>query len=70
VSGWYEVIAMLKSRTHFAQVPLEAVRKIVEEQAAREITIKQEPAIAKEKLGKDLFAAQGPLPTSSRTYSQ
>jgi len=52
---------MLKSKTHFAQVPLEAVRKIVEEQAAREITIKQEPVIAKEKLGKDSFDSSRPI---------
>ena len=61
---------MLKSKTHFEQVPLEAVRKIVEEQASGEITIKQEPVTAKEKLGKDLLAAQGPLPANSRRYSQ
>ena len=61
---------MLKSRTHFEQVPIEAVRKIVEEQAAREITIKQEPVIAKEKSAKGLLAAQDHLQASSRTYSQ
>jgi hypothetical protein len=61
---------MLKSKTHFEQVPLEAVRRIVEEQAAKERTIKQEPVIAKEKLEKDLLAAQRQSTASSRTYSQ
>ena len=51
---------MLKSKTHFEQVPLEAVRKIVEEQAAREITIKQESVTAKEKVGERSFGSSRP----------
>jgi len=32
---------MLKTRTHFEQVPLEVVRKIIEEQLRREETVEQ-----------------------------
>ena len=55
---------MLKSKTHFEQVPLEAVRKIVEEQAAREITIVPESVSAKKKLEKDSFG--GPSSIDSK----
>ena len=61
---------MQKSKTHFEQVPLVAVRRIVEEQAAREITIKQGSVIAKEKLEKDLLAAERQSTASSRIHSQ
>jgi hypothetical protein len=67
VSRWYEVIAMLKSKTHFEQVPLEAVRKIVEEQSAREITIEHESVSGKKKLEKDFLAVQVQSTASSRT---
>jgi (2Fe-2S) ferredoxin len=32
---------MFKTRTHFEQVPLEVVRKIIEEQLRREKTVEQ-----------------------------
>jgi hypothetical protein len=66
----YEVIAMLKSKTHFKQVPLEAVRKIVEEQAAREIAIEHESVSAKKKLEKDFLTVQVQSTASSRTNFQ
>jgi len=49
---------MLKSKTHFEQVPLEAVRKIVEEQAVKEITIKQD---SEGKVGEGSFGSPTPI---------
>ena len=53
-SGWYEVIAMLKSKTHYEQVPLETVRKIIEEQNSPEITAAGNPIAEKKEIGKEL----------------
>jgi len=61
---------MLKPRTHFEQVPLETVRKIVEEQIRREITTKQDQETRKKMLENDLLAAQEQSTASPRTYSQ
>jgi len=61
---------MLKPITHFEQVPLEAVRKIIEEQAAGEQTTKHDPVTGKEKLEKDLLAVQVQSTASFRTNSQ
>jgi len=45
---------MLEPRTHFEQIPLETVRKIVEEQIRREIAAEQDQGIKRETLEKDL----------------
>jgi (2Fe-2S) ferredoxin len=39
---WWKEVPMLKNRTHFEQVPLETVRKIVKEQLQREARIADE----------------------------
>jgi len=49
---------MLKPRTHFEQVPLETVRKIVREQIQREAT--NDDGINEETLEKALAAAEEP----------
>jgi len=41
---------MLKARTHFEQVPLEVVRKIIEEQLRREKTVGQSQVTNKDVL--------------------
>jgi hypothetical protein len=63
---------MLKSKTHFEQVPLESVRKIVEEQFTPEVTTKQDRTATKKKkkLEKDFLAAQEQSSASSRAYPQ
>jgi hypothetical protein len=61
---------MLKPRTHYEQIPLAAVRKIVEEQAARELTTEHDPVTGKKKLEQDLWAAQVQSTASFRTYSK
>jgi hypothetical protein len=50
---------MLKFRTHFEQVPLETVRKIVREQIQREAT--NDDGIDKETLEKALAAVEEPF---------
>jgi hypothetical protein len=57
---------MLKPRTHFEQIPLEAVRKIVEEQAVREMTTRLDQATGKKKSRKALLAPQEESTASSR----
>ena len=49
---------MAKPNTHFDQVPLEAIKKIVEEQAPEAPTIKPDPVTKKKKLEEELLAAQ------------
>jgi hypothetical protein len=56
---------MLKSATHFEQVPLEVVKKIVEEQAAAEIATENDLVPGKKKLTKDLLATQEQSTVSS-----
>ena len=48
---------MLKAKTHFEQVPLETVRKIVEEQIRRETTTEQDQGTMQRTL-EDLFGEQ------------
>jgi hypothetical protein len=48
---------MLEPKTHFEQVPMEVVRKIVEEQMRREITTEQDRGIKKKMLEDDLLEA-------------
>jgi len=45
-----EEVSMLKARTHFEQVPLEVVRKIIEEQLRREKTVGQSQVTNKDVL--------------------
>jgi hypothetical protein len=49
---------MAKPNTHFDQVPLEAIKKIVEEQAPEATTTKPDLLTRKKKLEKELLAAQ------------
>jgi hypothetical protein len=61
---------MLKSKTHFEQVPLEIVRKIVEEQILGETAIELERETRRKALEEQLVAAQEQAMTKSRTDSQ
>jgi uncharacterized protein YheU (UPF0270 family) len=58
---------MLEPRTHFEQIPLETVRKIVEEQIQRETAAEQDPGTKEMTLQEDLLRAQEQSMTSSRT---
>lgn len=60
---------MLKPETHFEQVPLEIVRKIVKEQIQRETTPEKDQGTEKRTL-EDLFGAQEQSMARSRTFSQ
>ena len=60
---------MLKAKTHFEQVPLETVRKIVEEQIRRETTTEQDQGTMQRTL-EDLFGAQEQSMATSRAFSQ
>jgi len=46
---------MLEPKTHFEQVPLEIVRKIVEEQIRRETTTEQDQGVKKKTFGRRAF---------------
>jgi hypothetical protein len=61
---------MLEPKTHFEQVPLEVIRKIIEEQIRRETTTEQDQGTKKKTLGEDLLGAPGQSMTRSRTFSQ
>jgi len=61
---------MLRARTHFEQVPLESVRKMVEGQVPREIARERDPATRKKKVEKRLPATQEQSRVSSHTSSQ
>ncbi len=61
---------MLNPKTHFEQVPLEIVIKIVEEQIRRETTTEQDQGTTKETLKEDLLEAQEHSTASSRTFSR
>ncbi len=39
-SRWFQGVAVLQTKTHFEQVPIEIVRRIVEEQVRREESVK------------------------------
>lgn len=49
---------MLEPRTHFEQVPLEIVRKILEEQIRREKVAQQDQSTKKKTLEEELLEAQ------------
>jgi hypothetical protein len=46
---------MLEPKTYYEQVPLEIVRRMVEEQIRREITIEQDRRTEKKKLEEDFL---------------
>jgi hypothetical protein len=56
---------MLKSKTHFEQVPLEIVRKIAEEQIQRETTTEQDQG-AKKKTLEEMPLGTQERPTARR----
>jgi len=61
---------MLKPGTHFKQVSLETVRKIVEEQVRTQTTAKKQQATRKVLLKKGLLAAGKQSLAISPTYPQ
>jgi hypothetical protein len=69
VSGLFEGVAMLQPKTHFEQVPLETVRKIVAEQILREIASQQDQETRAKSLQLALSRAREPLLASSRSFS-
>jgi hypothetical protein len=60
---------MLEPKTHFEQVPLQVVRKIVEEQFQRETTAEQDREIKKRTLEEDLWGAQEQSMAGPRRFS-
>jgi hypothetical protein len=60
---------MLEQKTHYEQVPLEIVRKIVEEQILQEITTEQAQETNTLKLEEDLVEAQEGLIAGSGPFS-
>ena len=60
---------MLQPRTHFEQIPLEIVRKIVEEQIRGETTTEQNQGTMQRTL-EDLFGAQEQSVARARTFSR
>jgi hypothetical protein len=61
---------MFKTRTHFEQVPLETVSKIVAEQIRQEITTNQDQGTQKKTLEEKLLGAQEHSTTSSLTFTR
>lgn len=60
---------MLEQKTHYEQIPLEIVRKIVEEQILQEITTEQAQETNTLKLEEDLVEAQEGLIAGSGPFS-
>jgi hypothetical protein len=61
---------MFDSRTHFAQVPLEVVKKIVEEQIQKETTSEAKQPIDDETLSEDVQEVAGGFIAQPPTLSQ
>jgi hypothetical protein len=61
---------MLKAKTHFEQVPLDTVRKMVEQQIRLEITIEQEQGTKNNTLAEDLLAVQEQSMARPCTFSR
>jgi hypothetical protein len=57
---------MLDMKTHFEQVPLAAVRKILEQQIERETTTEHDQIIREEALQEDLWEAQEQIMSKTR----
>src|SRR5713226_4581386 len=62
--------SMLQLRTHYEQVPLEIVRKIVEQQIRRDSTIEQDQGTRKKALEEDLIGEQQQTLASSDAFSE
>jgi hypothetical protein len=62
-------VLMLEQKTHYEQIPLEIVRKIVEEQILQEITTEQAQETNTLKLEEDLVEAQEGLIAGSGPFS-
>jgi CO dehydrogenase/acetyl-CoA synthase beta subunit len=60
---------MLEPKTHFEQVPIEIVRKMVEEQIRRETATEQDEGTMRRTL-EDLFGVQEQPMVRSRAFSQ
>jgi hypothetical protein len=60
---------MLEPKTHFEQVPLEIVRKIVEEQILRETATAQDQMTKKKVLEEGIWGKQEQPMVRSRTFS-
>ena len=67
--SWSEGVPMLQPKTHFEQVPIEVVRKIVEEQIRGEITTEQDRGIKKKTLEEDLLETQEQPIAMARRFS-
>lgn len=61
---------MLWLKTHYDQVPIEVVRKIVEQQMLRDPTIEPEQEIRKKTLDEDLLTEQQQTVLGSRAFSE
>jgi hypothetical protein len=61
---------MAKPRTHFEQVPLEIVKKIVGEEIPPDATTEREPKTKRQKIEKDLLGNKKKFAASSRRSSQ
>ena len=60
---------MLQTTTHYEHVPLEIVKKIIQEQIRQETATAQDQETSKRTL-EDLFGPQAPSRLRSRTFSQ
>ena len=61
---------MLWLKTHYDQVPIEVVRKIVEQQMLRDSTIEQDQGTGKKTLDEDLLTEQQQTVLGSRAFSE
>jgi hypothetical protein len=61
---------MLKSDTHYEQVSLAVVRKIVEQQTRRESTIEQDQGTSKKTLDEDLIGEPQRIVAGSSSFSE
>jgi hypothetical protein len=64
-----EGVAVFMAKTHFEQVPLEVVRKIVEEQIRLETPAELDRGIRKKTLEEDLAGSQEQSVLHARTFS-
>jgi hypothetical protein len=65
-----EAIEMAKPRTHFEQVPLEIIKKIIKEEIPPEVIIKPNPATSNKKPKKPLLPAGQQAQESDHTPFQ
>ena len=61
---------MLQSRTHYEQVPMEIVRRIVEQQVRRDSKIKEDQETSKKNLKEDLIGDQQQAVAGSGAFSE